>query len=132
MDNITILLTEFELLDNLLCYQHWRSCITNIINLNNNFVETITKGIDKAAKEGYVLAFLTENGIKSEWVLREIMYAIKRGGQIILIASGPMPDNIEFLLHNYNNRIDIQNMSVSEASYYIVDTLLRIDSKNNQ
>lgn len=104
----------------------------DVINSNSDFVETITKGIDKAAKEGYVLAFLTENGIKSEWVLHEIMYAIKREGRIILIVSGPMPNNIEFLLHNYNNRIDIQNMSVSEAADYIVDSLLRIDSKNNQ
>lgn len=64
------------------------------------WVATIASTILEAAKSGCVLALLTENSVKSPSVMREIEFAIEKGGNVIPVLLGEvtLPDKLGFLL----------------------------------
>lgn len=95
------------------------------------YVEVIRDNISKAAEEGYVLAFLNEVFRKESWQYRELMTAMRYQGRIIPVVTAPLSDEAEFLFRNIN-WIDVQNMSISEASDRIVDCLMKLDIQNNK
>lgn len=96
-----------------------------------NYEGIVRKNIITAAKEGYVLAFIDKDLSNESWQYEEIKTAMRYDSRIIPVVSAPLT-NEALLLFGKLNWIDVQNMSVAEASDYIVNSLMRIDSHYNQ
>lgn len=99
-------------------------------------VETIVDNLDEACKKGYVLVFIDDRSPISEWQMRELRYAVNhatRNKNIVPITTVPITDYhfLEFAFADLDI-INVQNMSISEASEHIVNQLMSIDSKKNQ
>ena len=110
--------------------------LTSIGNINKSFVETIVDNLDEACKKGYVLVFIDDRSPNSMYQMEELHYAVDhaaRNKNIIPITTVPLTDHgpIEFILADLDI-INVQNMSISEASEHIVNQLMSIDSKKNQ
>jgi hypothetical protein len=95
------------------------------------YAEVINRNIAEASEEGYVLAFLNEDFRIGRWQYKELTTAINYHGNIIPIVTSPLSEEAMFLFGNIN-WIDVQDMSVSEASDRIVDCFMRIDRKFNR
>lgn len=101
------------------------------LRLGHSYIEFIDRNIAEASEEGYVLAFLNEDFQRGRWQYKEIEIAMKYHGNIIPVVTAPLLEEAMLLLGNLN-WIDVQNMSVSEASDHIVDRLMNIDSQFNR
>ncbi len=53
-----------------------------------DFVVQINNAIVEASEDGCVLLLVTENSLKSEWVLKEVLFAVSKGGNIISVIIG--------------------------------------------
>lgn len=98
--------------------------------VGTSYEEIISKSIIKAAEEGYVLAIIDEHFSFKSWQFKEIRAAEDYGGRIIPVVTESLSDEAMFLFGNINY-IDVQNMSVSEASDHIISCFMRIDQHNN-
>ena len=78
----------------------YRVFLAEDITAGCEWVATIASTILEAAKSGCVLALLTENSVKSPSVMREIEFAIEKGGNVIPVLLGEviLPDKLGFLL----------------------------------
>lgn len=99
-------------------------------------VETIVINLREACRKGYVLFFIDKRTLISEFQKRELAFAVNHAAKnknIIPITTVPLTDHgsIEFMLADLDI-INVQNMSISEASEHIVNQLMSIDSKKNQ
>ena len=100
-------------------------------------VETIVEILNEACKEGYVLVFIDDRSPLSRYQMTELHYAVNhatRNKNIIPITTVPITDYplLDFLIPPDLEIINVQNMSISEASEHIVNQLMSIDSKKNQ
>lgn len=59
-----------------------------------DFAEQIAKMIDMAAERGFILLFLTEKSIKSEYVLSEIRYAVQKKAKLVPVYVGNVAFNL--------------------------------------
>jgi len=57
--------------------------------LDADYVDTMCRRIETAAAEGYVLLFMSEASLRSEWVRYEYTYALEQGGMVVPITIGP-------------------------------------------
>ena len=73
------------------------------INVGMNWAEPITNVISEAAKEGVVIALLTEAALTVQFVESEICYALKEGGNIfpVIVGDIELPREMSFMLEEY-------------------------------
>ncbi|MCE5237948.1 toll/interleukin-1 receptor domain-containing protein [bacterium] len=50
------------------------------------------RSIETAAAEGFILLFVSEAGLRSEWVEYEYKYALEQGGMVVPVTIGPAAD----------------------------------------
>ncbi len=88
------------------------------------FEEVVAKAIRLASAEGCVLALLTENSVKSRWVMREIENAIYQGGKIFPVILGDikLSPALNFYLSNVSFYHLPQNPDEEDIDR-LVDTL---------
>jgi len=94
-------------------------------------VQQMVNNVRSAVEKGYVLALLDDNFDIGSWQSREMNLASYYHGRMILVITAPLSAEV-ILLYGNLNMIDVQGMSIPEASKYIVDCLLRLDISNNQ
>ena len=97
----------------------------------DSFKEVIEHNIRDASKNGYILTFLNEDFRIGSWQYKEFMAAMEYNGKIIPVVTAPLSHETRFMFMRIH-WIDVQNMSISEASDYIVDSLIKVDRKNNR
>lgn len=95
------------------------------------FEEQLNVRLNKAAEEGYVLAFIDYDLQENTFQYKEIIAAMNLSARIIPIITAPISNEARRLFADLYF-IDVQNLSVSQASEYIVDSLMKSDLKYNQ
>ncbi|MCM1142838.1 MAG: TIR domain-containing protein [Muribaculum sp.] len=96
-------------------------------NLPNggDFTQALRLALDNALAKGYILFFVTENSLRSQWCKYEIEYAIKNGAtkQIIpIVLTKDIPDFIES--HPFLQPIHKNSISADEITDSILSHLL--------
>ena len=103
------------------------------LQVGDLYAEVIENGIAEASTNGYVLAFMNEDFRRGSWQYKEFETAMEYHGKIIpVLTSSLSSEGRMMMMINGIQWIDVQNMSISEASDCIVDNLMRIDRKNNR
>lgn len=99
--------------------------------VGESYADIISRNIIKSAEEGYVLAIVDKQFSFESWQFKEIISAQNIGGRIIPVLTESLSDEALSIFRDIN-WIDVREMSVPDASDYIISSLLRIDSRNNQ
>ncbi len=89
-----------------------------------SYARQIASNIEIACKDGCVIAVITENSIKSDYVMNELMMAIERGGNVLPIIVGDieLPTKLKFLFSNIQY-IFMSATPTEEEIYRAVDTV---------
>lgn len=68
--------------------------------VGSDWVEEISNMIADASKDGCVIALITENSMRSEYVKKEIMFAVQEKGNVIPVLVGDvrMDDSLRYCL----------------------------------